>query len=328
VIKLTDKGLYCEAGNFFIDPWKPVKKAIITHAHADHSRPGHGAYLAHYLSEPAMRLRLGADINFRGLAYGETLRLGQVKVSLHPAGHILGSSQIRIQGNAGIWVVSGDYKTQSDGICAPFEPVKCDYFITECTFGLPVFHWPEQDLVISEIMHWWKDAAAQGRVAIIAAYSLGKAQRIINNLSNPPGKIFVHGAIDKMNQALHNSGMPMQPTILVEDSQKFDDWRGGLVICPPAALGSVWTKKFRNATTGIASGWMQLRGTRRRKAVDRGFILSDHADWNGLNEAIAATGASHIYTTHGYKSTFSKWLQHQGYDAHVLDTQFGEVEED
>jgi putative mRNA 3-end processing factor len=318
LITLTPNGLYCEAGDFYIDPWRPVSKAIITHAHADHSRPGHAAYLAHHDSEPAMRLRLG-HIHFSGLAYGESIRIGRTRVSLHPAGHIYGSAQVRIEDSSGVWVITGDYKTTPDGVCAPFEPVRCDHLITECTFGLPVFNWPDQNTVMESIRMWWQELANQGRVAVIAAYSLGKAQRIINHLEDGPGKIFVHGAIANMNEALVNHGLPIVKTIPIDAGQTFDDWKGHLVVCPPAALGTSWMKRFKNAGTAVASGWMHLRGTRRRRSVDRGFVLSDHADWQGLNDAVAASGAKHVYATHGYRDTFSKWLCHLGYDAHVLE---------
>jgi putative mRNA 3-end processing factor len=320
MLELTDKGLFCPLANIYIDPWKPVSKAVITHAHADHARWGHQNYLSHPLSEGVMRHRLGNEIHFQGLEYGEKLHLNGVQISLHPAGHIPGSAQIRLEHKGEIWVVSGDYKLQKDGLSTPFEAVTCYTFITECTFGLPVFQWPEEGVIRKKINDWWKSNALKGMNSVIFAYALGKAQRILKGLDNNIGPILVHGAVGHTNHALRSSGMDI-PEFPVAGpiSEKL---KGACIIAPPSAQGSSWLKKFQPFRTAMASGWMNIRGTRRRRAVDQGFIMSDHADWDGLNSAVRATGAQRIYATHGYTSVFVKWLQDKGYEAYELETQF------
>ncbi|KHQ54246.1 ligase-associated DNA damage response exonuclease [Mameliella alba] len=321
VLTFTDRGIYCPAGDFHIDPWRPVDRALITHGHADHARPGHAAYLATDGALPVIRHRLG-EIAAEGIAYSEARQIGGARVSFHPAGHLPGSAQIRVEVDGQVWVVSGDYKVVDDGLSEPFEPVPCHAFISECTFGLPVFTWPSQKDVAAEINAWWAANAAEGRTSMLGAYSLGKAQRLMSMLE-PQGTILTHGAVEATNAVLRAQGYPLPETIQVTPDTDVKALKGALVIAPPSALGSTWARKFGPASTGFASGWMRLRGIRRRRGMDRGFVISDHADWPGLQEAIKSTGAETIYVTHGYTEIFSRWLNQQGYDAAIVPTEFG-----
>ena len=321
VLTLSDRGLYCPAGGFHIDPWRPVNRALITHGHADHARPGHARYLATHAALPVMRHRLG-DITAEGIGFGETRRIGGANVSFHPAGHVPGSAQIRVEVEGEIWVVSGDYKTEPDGLSEPFEPVRCHTFISECTFGLPVFKWAPQAQVAAEINAWWRANAAEWRVSVLGAYSLGKAQRLLAAVDARIGPILTHGAVEGTNAVMRAQGIQLPETIPVVPETKGKDHPGALVIAPPSALGSTWMRRFGQAATGFASGWMALRGVRRRRSADRGFVMSDHADWDGLNAAIRATGAERVFVTHGYTSVFARWLAEQGYDAQVLETEY------
>lgn len=321
LITFTDKGIYCPQADVYIDPWKPVKRALITHGHADHARWGHRKYVATHRAVPVIKYRLG-DINISGVDYGQDFSANGVKISFHPAGHIIGSAQIRLEYKGEIWVVSGDYKLGEDGLCTPFEPVKCTHFVTESTFGLPVFQWKDQNDVFSEINSWWKKNKEEGKVSILSTYALGKAQRVISNVDRSIGKIFTHGAIENTNKVLRGSGEKIPKTIRVTSDYDFNHFKGNLVLATPSGIGSSWVKKFRNYSVGVASGWMAMRGTRRRRAADRGFILSDHADWKELNTAVEATGAENIFVTHGYTEIFTKWLQDQGYNAQIVRTEF------
>ncbi len=326
LLTFTPAGIYCPQADVYIDPWQPVDRALITHAHSDHARWGMKAYLAHHDSLPIMRLRLGQEIKVQGVAYGEVTHINGVEVSFHPAGHIIGSAQIRLSYQGETWVVSGDYKVRPDGVATPFEPVPCQHFITESTFGLPVFRWKTDEEIIGEVNDWWASNAAEGKASVIGAYSLGKAQRILQQVNHDIGPVFTHGAVENTNQAFRAHGIELKPSTLVrrqgEGKQDKKDYRNALIIAPPSALGSPWVRNFQPFSLGIASGWMNLRGARRRRAADRGFVLSDHADWDGLNWAIKETGAEHIYVTHGYVEIFSQWLSQQGYDAQVVKTQF------
>jgi putative mRNA 3-end processing factor len=312
LLSFNDRGIYCAKADVYIDPWRPVDNAIITHAHADHSRWGMKRYLAHHLSIPVMKLRLGQEIAVEGIEYGKVKRINGVDFSLHPAGHIPGSAQVRVAYNGEVWVVSGDYKIEDDGLSEPFEPVKCHHFITECTFGLPVYHWKPQKEIFHGINEWWRQNQASGKTSFITAYSLGKAQRIIKNVDHSIGKIFTHGAIENTNVVLREAGLELPETTRVTKEVDKKSFEGNLVIAPPSAINTPWMKQFKPLSLGIASGWMQLRGARRRRAADRGFVLSDHADWNGLLEAVKATGAERVITTHGYTAVFSRYLNDIG----------------
>lgn len=321
VLSFTDRGLYCAAGDFYIDPWKPVARAVITHGHSDHARPGHGAYLATPRTAPVLRQRLG-PVAVETLAYGRPLALGGARVSLHPAGHLPGSAQVRVEVGGEVWVVSGDYKTEADGLSEPFEPVRCETFVSECTFGLPVFRWRPQAEVVAGIAAWWQANAAAGRASVLGAYALGKAQRILAALDPGIGPILTHGAVEAVNEVLRGAGVPLPATERVAPGAGVAPRPGALVIAPPAALGTPWARRFGPAAEAFASGWMRLRGVRRRRGLAAGFVLSDHADWDGLNSAIAATGAARIFVTHGYTAPFRRWLEEQGYEAGVVATEF------
>lgn len=321
VLTFTEKGIYCPAGDFFIDPWKPVDRALITHGHADHARDGMGRYLATHEALPVMRHRLG-EINAEGLSYGETRSIGGAQVSFHPAGHVPGSAQIRVEVGGEVFVASGDYKVMDDGLSAPFEPVKCHHFITESTFGLPVFRWADQSDVAAELNRWWAGCAVAGKTAFLGAYSLGKAQRLLSMLDPEIGPILTHTAVENTNEVLRAQGIPLPDTIRVTPETDPKAHSGALVLSPPSALGSQWARRFGPQESAFASGWMALRGVRRRRAGDRGFVISDHADWRGLLWAIRETGAENIYVTHGYTDVFSRYLSDEGWNAQIVPTQF------
>lgn len=324
------EGLYCEAGGFYIDPWRPVDRAVITHAHADHCREGHGAYLAHRDAEGLMRSRVDPDMSFQGLAYGESLRLGEVTLSLHPAGHVLGSAQVRVEHRGEVWVVSGDYFVSGAGdantTCAPFEPVRCDVFITEATFALPIYRWAPQTEVLAEMRAWWADCAAQGKQALLMGYSLGKAQRLVAGLATAeaPGPVLVHGAVARLNEAYRAAGVALPEVEPVTPETNFKAMRGALVIAPPAVQNSRWAKALGPHSDAFASGWMRLRGARRRRSVDRGFVFSDHADWPGLLSAIRATGAQRVIVTHGDEGALVRYLGELGLQAEAFATEYGD----
>ena len=320
VLTFTDRGIYCPAGDFYVDPWRRVENALITHGHADHARPGHARYLCTAAAAPVIRYRLG-DIALDTVVYGETRRIGDASVSFHPAGHVPGSAQIRIEVGGQVWVVSGDYKTVPDGLSEPFEPVPCHAFITECTFGLPVFTWTDTATLRHDLNAWWAANAATGRFALLGAYSLGKAQRLLTDLDPGIAPILTHGAIENTNEVLRAQGVSLPETVRVTPDTDPKAHQGALILAPPSAIGSVWARRFPGASA-FASGWMALRGVRRRRSADRGFVISDHADWPGLNDAIAATGAERVFVTHGYTAVFRRWLEEQGYDARIVETEF------
>lgn len=326
MLEFTDKGIYCPQAGIYIDPWIAVDKAVITHAHSDHTRFGCRHYLTHKLSAPILRLRLG-NINVQTLEYGESININGVNLSLHPAGHIIGSAQVRLEYNGEVWVVSGDYKTENDGISEAFEPIRCDAFVTESTFGLPIFKWRPQEEIYAEINAWWKENKELGKASVLMGYPLGKSQRLLFHLDRSIGKVLAHGSVWNTNEAFIAAGvnLPRIERVTLETSK--DEFAGNIILAPPSALGSPWTRKFKPYSIAHVSGWMNLRGAKRRKPVDRGFVLSDHADWDGLLSAISATGASRVYVTHGYTSAFSLYLKEQGLDASEVETLWqGEVQ--
>lgn len=328
LLEFTDKGIYCPQANVYLDPWKPVEKALITHGHSDHARWGHQWYLCVSEALPVIRYRLNTTSPLQTVQYGEVITINGVHFSFHPAGHIIGSAQIRIEYQGEVWVFSGDYKTENDGIARPFEPIKCNTFISETTFGLPIYNWKPQTEIFRDINDWWQKNSAEGRTSVLTCYTLGKAQRILRNVDASIGKIFTHGAVENINHVIRSQNIALPDTHLVTKEMQKTEWIGGLVLCPPSAVGSPWIQKFNPYSLGVASGWMTLRGTRRRRGADRGFALSDHADWNGLNNTIRETGAEKIFTTHGYAETFAKWLREKGLDAQAIRTQYeGELSE-
>lgn len=329
LVTVTPHGLYCEPGGFHIDPWRPVERALITHAHGDHARSGHQQYLGTRAGEALLRRRVGADSHIDTLEYGESLKLGDVTVSFHPAGHVLGSAQVRLEHQGEVWVVSGDYKRAADPTCAPFEVVRCHTFITEATFGLPIFRWDDAREVAEDMLRWWDANRAVGRSAVLFCYALGKAQRILAELARLTDRsAFIHGALHGLVEAYRDAGVKMLPTQLVSEVEKGTSFAGALVLAPPSAGGSTWMRRFGEAETGFASGWMRVRGNRRRRGFDRGFVLSDHADWRALLRTVADTGAERVLTTHGSAEPLARYLREQGVDASPLATPFeGEAED-
>lgn len=326
LLRFTKKGIYCEEADVYLDPWRPVNKAIISHGHSDHSRAGHQRYITHHRNIPIIRHRLG-QINVSGKEWGESFVINGVKFSLHPAGHIVGSSQIRVEYKGEVWVFSGDYKTESDGLASPFEAVKCHTFITECTFGLPAFKWTPQKEVFDEINRWWSNNKEQGMTSVLFGYSLGKAQRLLKHLDPTIGKIYTHAAVENLNEVIR-SVVSLPETIRITKETNRDEIKGQLVLAPPSAHGSPWLRKMVPFVTASASGWMTFRGARRRRAIDKGFVLSDHCDWKGLLTSIEATGAERVICTHGYSDIFSRYLREKGYEAYTESTQYeGELAE-
>jgi putative mRNA 3-end processing factor len=322
LLRTTEQGLYCEAGDFFVDPWRPVPRAVVTHAHADHACWGCERYLSSAEGAGVLRVRMGREALIDPVAYGQGVDVGGVRVSLHPAGHILGSSQVRLEHRGEVWVVSGDYKVEPDSTCSPFEPVRCHTFVTESTFGLPIYRWPSQSSVFGEINSWWRANAAAGKASLLLAYALGKSQRLLSGLDPSIGPIFTHGAVEKLTRAYREAGVALPTTSYAGSAIKGKGWAGSMIVAPPSAQGTPWARKFGPVSYALASGWMTIRGTRRRKAVDRGFVLSDHVDWPGLLGAIEATGASRVLVTHGYTSVVVRYLREKGIDADVVATRY------
>jgi putative mRNA 3-end processing factor len=323
----TGAGLYCPAGDFYIDPWRPVQRAVITHAHGDHAYSGHAAYLASAESAPVLRVRLG-EVNLQTISYGEQILQNEVKVSLHPAGHVLGSAQVRMERAGEVWVVSGDYKLERDATCTAFEPVQCDTFITESTFGLPVYRWRPQQEVFAEINGWWCENARENRASILFAYAFGKAQRILAGIDPSIGPILCHGAVEPLNRAYALAGVPLPAVAHATSVRDRSTFARALIVAPPSAQSTPWLRRFGDYSDAFASGWMRLRGVRRRQRVDRGFVLSDHVDWPGLQEAIGASGAQRVIVTHGYVAPMVRWLKERGMDAYAFETRYaGELDE-
>jgi putative mRNA 3-end processing factor len=269
-----------------------------------------------------MRARLGDAAVIEAIAYGATVEMNGARVSLHPAGHVLGSAQVRVEAGGEVWVVSGDYKLDPDPTCAPFEPVRCHTFVTESTFGLPIYRWSEPARVFEGIDAWWRANARAGRASVLFGYAFGKAQRILASVDASIGPILVHGAVETLNAAYREAGVALPAAKVAIELEKKFDVAGALVVAPPSAQATPWLKRFGDYSDAFASGWMAVRGQRRRLAVDQGFVLSDHADWPGLNRAIDATGASRVLVTHGYALPLVQWLRERGLDAAALDTRF------
>ena len=329
LIALTPEGLYCPTGGFHIDPWRQVDRALITHAHADHARRGSREYHAAQPGVGLLERRLGPDVAIHGHSFGRPLELGGVRVSFHPAGHVLGSAQIRVERDGEVWVVSGDYKRDPDPSCEPFELVPCDVLITEATFALPVYCWDPIERVADDLMAWWQANAAEGRASVLFCYALGKAQRVLAMLAERTNReVYVHGAVDALLDAYRAEGIRLVTTRAVGARRRGESFAGELIIAPPSAAGSLWLRRFGDYSTGFASGWMRVRGHRRRRGYDRGFVISDHADWPGLIRTIRETGARRVLATHGYSDTLARYLREQGLAAAPLQTRFeGESEE-
>lgn len=311
------EGLYCPAGDFYVDPRGRVKRALVTHAHSDHARPGHASYLVSASCLPLLKLRLGEGISAEGLPFGEKRKIGGATVSFHPAGHVLGSAQVRVEVGGRVWVVSGDYKPQPDRSCEPFELVQCDVFVSECTFGLPVYHWEKEEAVHQQINQWWSDNAKAGKPSLLFAYSLGKAQRVLRGLDPAIGPVYAHGAAHPFLPVYESFGVEFPKVRKPKDGD--GNWAGAMIVAPPAVENAGWTRRFKGAERGFASGWMAVRGAKRRRNLDRGFVLSDHADWEGLLGVIKGTGAEQIKLTHGDGQPLARYLGEDGIEASMLE---------
>ncbi|MFI5387885.1 MAG: ligase-associated DNA damage response exonuclease [Fimbriimonadales bacterium] len=322
LLKLNDRGLYCPHGDFYIDPWRPVDRAVITHAHSDHALWGMKRYLCSREGERVLRLRLGPDMRIDNVEYGEAVHIGGVRVSLHPAGHVLGSAQVRLEHRGEVAVVSGDYKTEPDRTCTPFELVRCHLFVTETTFGLPIYRWQPEAEIFEQIHRWWQANQQQGKASLLMGYALGKSQRALSGLDPTVGPIFLHGAVKRVTDAYRQTGVDLPPIQQVWEVGKAFDWTKAIVIAPPSANGTPWIRRFGDYSSAFMSGWMAIRGARRRLAVDRGFVLSDHVDWPALLNGIRATGAERVWATHGYSQVVVRYLAEQGVDAKVLPTRW------
>ncbi len=327
LIRFLEKGIFCEQGNFYIDPWQPVEHAVITHAHSDHARAGSASYLCHKDTLPLLELRLGPH-HYSTLDWNEPIHINGVKLTLHPAGHIIGSSQIRLEYKGEIWVISGDYKLENDGFSGAFEPVKCHSFVTESTFALPVYNWRPQQDIFREIQQWILANQASGNSSILIAYSLGKSQRLLPCISGLGIPIFAHGAVYNVHRTLQDAGWKLPEIFPVTPETPPDLYKGKIILAPPSALDTPWLKRFNPYRIGICSGWMQVRGHARRRNADASFVLSDHADWNGLLKTIKDTEAEKVYVTHGFQSVLSRYLTEQlDIDAKEVYTEYGNEEE-
>jgi putative mRNA 3-end processing factor len=326
LLEFTDKGIYCEAGDFYIDPWKPVKRAVITHAHSDHAKWGNESYLCEHATVPLLKLRLGNDIKVQGVAFNEPIFINGVEVSLHPAGHMIGAAQIKVTYRGEIWVVSGDYKLENDGLSIPFEPVQCHSFITESTFGLPIYQWEPQEQIFSKIFQWISNNKQDEKASVLLAYSLGKAQRLLYQLQDKVDRFLVHGAIAIPHATLLEEGYPLPPVERITPDTPKADFKNAVIIAPPSAEDHVWLRKMQPYSLGVCSGWMQVRGNMRRRNADAGFALSDHADWQGLLQAVKATKAEQVYVTHGFSNAFARYLTESGIQAFAVNTEYGDEE--
>ncbi|TWT53794.1 Beta-lactamase superfamily domain protein [Rubripirellula amarantea] len=320
LLKTTDLGLYCSAGGFYVDPQRPVDRAVITHAHADHARWGCRHYLATSSCEQLLRMRMNEDAEFQFLPYSESITINGVKVSFHPAGHMLGSAQVRLEYRGKVAVITGDYKLGSDPTCDSWEPIACDLLVTESTFGLPVYRWDDDQIITDSINAWWRESRDDGKCCVLYGYAVGKSQRLLAGLDPTIGPIYTHGAVEKGTDAYRRSGITLPTTTYVGSITGKHDWKGGMVVAVPSAHGTPWMRKFGRVSTAMASGWMAVRGTRRRRSVDRGFVVSDHVDWPSLLKAIALCDPEQVWVTHGYSAVVARYLQEQGRDARVIDS--------
>ncbi|NBS12329.1 MAG: ligase-associated DNA damage response exonuclease [Gammaproteobacteria bacterium] len=325
LVVVTREGLYCPKADAYIDPWRPVETALITHAHADHARPGSRQY--HCLASGAGLLteRVRPDSLSTHDAH-EPITMGALTVSWVPAGHVLGSAQIRLSDGEQVWVVTGDYKRTADPSCDPFEPIQCDVLITEATFALPIYRWPSMDQVMDDLCQWWDHALLKNRQPVLYCYALGKAQRIMAELAlRTTREVCIHPTIAQLLPAYLDQGIPLCPWHVLTSGQKAPP--GTLILAPPGAQGGRLITQFRALDEAMASGWMQIRGVRRRRALTQGFVLSDHADWDGLLQTIKDSGASRVLATHGETRVLTDYLNRMGVEAARLSTSFGQDED-
>lgn len=322
----TDRGLYCRPGDFYIDPWQPVQTALITHAHGDHLRHGSARYILARPGNAIAQHRLGSGHTVTAFDYGAVFSVGETRVSFHPAGHILGSAQVRIEHGGEVWVVSGDYKRDPDPTCAPFEQLECDVFISEATFALPVYRWTPTPGVVEEIVRWWRANRDRGSASALFCYALGKSQRVLAELrAFTEEPVYLHGAVAALTDVYRRAGVQMVPTMSATSAKK-TDFRGALIIAPPSAAGTPWMRRFGEHSSGFCSGWMRVRGDRRRRGYDRGFVISDHADWPSLLDTCLKTRARRVLLTHGHSGALARYLSEQGIASGALETAFGAEE--
>jgi putative mRNA 3-end processing factor len=321
VLVETPLGLYCPAGDFHIDPWGATPRALITHAHGDHARAGSDAYLCADPTAALLARRFGEGAAIESLPYGRPMRLGQTTISFHPAGHVLGSAQIRVEGPEGVWVVSGDYKRAADPTCAPFEPVACDVFVTESTFALPIYRWDATADVVADLHGWWQANGESGLTSIVFCYTIGKAQRLLAELAARTDRpVLVHGMMLPAIEVYRGAGVRMLPVEPLIERPRGTSLAGELVLAPPSARGTPWMRRLGDLSDALASGLMRVRGVRRQRAYDRGFVLSDHADWPAILDTISGTGAGRVLATHGHAEPLARHLREQGLEAGVLRT--------
>ena len=319
MLESTSHGLYCVPGDFHVDPLLPVARAVVTHAHSDHARWGCQRYLAARPCEQLLRLRMSPDAEFRFLPYGEPVTVGGVQISFHPAGHILGSAQVRLEYRGRVVLITGDYKLETDPTCEAWQPVRCHWMISESTFGLPIYRWQSQEILVESINQWWRESRDDGKCCLLYGYAIGKSQRLLSGLDPTIGKIYCHGAVEKGNDAYRKTGITLPETTYVGSVTGKNDWQGAMVLAVPSVHGTQWVKKFGRCSTAMASGWMAVRGARRRQSVDRGFVMSDHVDWPSLLTAIDACNPETVWLTHGYTASVARYLVEKGRDAKVLD---------
>jgi putative mRNA 3-end processing factor len=340
LVSFTEKGLFCKKGDFYIDPMRAVGTALITHAHSDHARRGHGQYYCAQSGVGVLKARLGSRISVQGIPFGKSFRMGEVDVSLHSAGHILGSAQVRIQFGEEVWVVSGDYKRDPDPSCEPFEVVPCDTFITEATFGTPRYRWEKNKKHGLDILQWWKKNAREGKNSLLFGYSLGKAQRILAELLNYADQpILVHESIIELSQCYLKEGRKLAPFRELSPSSGGNSHcsgqlelgtafktslEGELILAPPFILRTDFVDRLGQYETAFASGWMQdfeaSKNYRTGLQYDHGFLISDHADWDDLNQTIHETGAREVYVMHRSTGALVRHLRMQGLVAHPVSS--------
>lgn len=320
----TSAGMYCPAGQFYIDPVKKVERALITHAHADHARAGMGHYWTSVSGAPLVRKRVGHGSGVTALPFGERFSMGAAVVSFHPAGHVLGSAQIRIEHGGQVWVVSGDYKRDPDPSCEPFEPVACDVFVTECSFAAPQYVWPEPSEIVQRILDWWDQCRSEARCALLCTYALGKSQRVLAELAARRNTTaYLHRNLVPMVKLYRQAGVRMLETEPVDEQVRFKDWAGQLVLAPPGVAGTPWIKRFEPCSLAFASGWMGIDGGKRSgsREWEKGFVLSDHADWEAILKTIEQTGARRVLAMHGHTGSLIDELHRRGIQAE----QFGNI---
>jgi putative mRNA 3-end processing factor len=319
LIEFTPRGIYCARANCYIDPKRTVDCAVITHAHSDHARRGSKHYLAHSLTVPVLHHRLGKKISTQSVEYGDEIVMNGVRFSLHPAGHVIGSAQVRVEYRGEIWVVTGDYKLDHDPLAGSYEPIRCTVFCSESTFGLPVYRWPDSRDVIKQINRWWRDNAAAGRPSVLFGYSLGKAQRLLYSIDGGIGPVFVHSSIRSINDIFRDKGLPVPEARLYSPATPINELRNALIIIPPSAYRNGEAENLLASATAYASGWMASAQQRVSRQADTGFVISDHADWDGLNDAVRMSGAERIFVTHGFTDIFTRWLRERGLDAYSVN---------